>query len=221
MLLFRTVYFSVFSFFSVFAQAALTIENRAVEGYVYNDNSTPIYRATIKVKGSEISVQTNKNGYFKLENISDGAALIFSYLNFKPLEVTISGTSVIQVRLSSSVSSIISGAKTPFNEPQEYGEEIFTTVEQNPEFVGGVSKMYQYLASNIRTPGNSKTVGKVFLKFVVEKDGSISKIELLKGLGKECDEGAIRLISEMPKWNAGKQNGRPVRVYYTLPILFK
>lgn len=218
---FRIVCFLIFSFLAVFAKAELTIENRVVEGYVYNDNSTPIYRATIKVKGSETSVQTNKNGYFKLENIPEGAALIFSYLNFKPLEVTISGSSVIHVRLSSSVSSIISGAKIPFNEPQEYGDEIFTTVEQNPEFIGGVSKMYQYLATNIRIPANSKNGGKVFLKFVVEKDGSIGKIELLKGIGNEFDEEATRLISEMPKWNAGKQNGRPVRVYYTLPILFE
>ncbi len=102
-------------------------------------------------------------------------------------------------------------------------EEIFTTVEQNPEFPGGISEMYKYIGSNIKYPSAAQRAnvsGKVFVKFVVEKDGSIGDIQVLKGIGFGCDEEATRVIKSMPKWSPGRQNGRNVRVYYTMPISF-
>lgn len=103
-------------------------------------------------------------------------------------------------------------------------EEIFTTVEQNPEFPGGISEMYKYIGTNIKYPSAAQRAnvsGKVFVKFVVEKDGSIGDITVLKGIGFGCDEEATRVIKSMPKWSPGRQNGRNVRVYYTMPINFQ
>lgn len=103
-------------------------------------------------------------------------------------------------------------------------EEIFTTVEQNPEFPGGQAAMYRYIGDNMKYPSAAQRAnvsGKVFVKFVVERDGSIGDIQVLKGIGFGCDEEATRVIKSMPKWSPGRQNGRNVRVYFTMPISFR
>lgn len=103
-------------------------------------------------------------------------------------------------------------------------EEIFTTVEQNPEFPGGQTEMYRYIGDNMKYPSAAQRAnvsGKVFVKFVVERDGSIGDIQVLKGIGFGCDEEATRVIKSMPKWSPGRQNGRNVRVYFTMPISFR
>ena len=103
-------------------------------------------------------------------------------------------------------------------------EEIFTAVEQNPEFPGGQSAMYKFLGENIKYPAAAQRAnvsGRVFVKFVVEKDGSIGNVEVMKGIGFGCDEEAIRVIKSMPKWNPGRQNGKNVRVFYNMPVVYK
>ncbi len=110
-------------------------------------------------------------------------------------------------------------------EIQEQNEDqIFESVEHNPEFKGGKISMYKFLGSNIIYPKaaqKAKKSGRVFVRFVVEKDGSLSNFELLESLGYGCDEEAIRVIKSMPKWIPGTQNGKPVRVYYKMPIVYK
>ncbi|UBM60328.1 TonB family protein [Marinilongibacter aquaticus] len=103
-------------------------------------------------------------------------------------------------------------------------EQIFTAVEQQPEFPGGTKAMYEYIGKNIKYPAAAQRAnvsGRVFVKFVVEKDGSIGKIDVLKGIGFGCDEEAIRVIKSMPKWNPGRQNGKNVRVYFTMPVFYQ
>ncbi|MBK6978113.1 MAG: TonB family protein [Cytophagaceae bacterium] len=103
-------------------------------------------------------------------------------------------------------------------------EEIFTAVEQQPDFPGGQSAMYKFLGENIKYPAAAQRAnvsGRVFVKFVVEKDGSIGAVEVLKGIGFGCDEEAIRVIKSMPKWNPGRQNGKNVRVFYNMPVVYK
>lgn len=103
-------------------------------------------------------------------------------------------------------------------------EEIFTVVEQNPEFPGGMSALGQWLGKNIRYPAaaqRANVAGKVFVSFVVNTDGSIQDVSVLKGLGFGTDEEAVRVVKSMPKWKPGKQSGRPVRVKYNLPISFQ
>lgn len=100
----------------------------------------------------------------------------------------------------------------------------FTSVEENPSFMGGVKEMYKFLAQNLKYPSAAQRAniqGKVFLKFIVEKDGSITGVEIMKGIGFGCDEEAARVVKLMPKWIAGRQNGRNVRVIFTIPVFFK
>jgi periplasmic protein TonB len=100
----------------------------------------------------------------------------------------------------------------------------FLTVEVQPSFMGGNSEMYKFLGKNLKYPTAAQRAniqGKVFLSFIVEKDGSITDIETMKGIGFGCDEEAMRVVKLMPKWIAGKQNGRNVRVKFTIPVFFK
>jgi protein TonB len=106
----------------------------------------------------------------------------------------------------------------------EEDNTTFITVEVQPSFMGGNSEMYKFLGKNLKYPTAAQRAniqGKVFLSFIVEKDGSITDIETMKGIGFGCDEEAMRVVKLMPKWIAGKQNGRNVRVKFTIPVFFK
>lgn len=101
--------------------------------------------------------------------------------------------------------------------------EIYQGVEQNPEFPGGLNALAKYLSDNIKYPdiaSRANVSGKVFLTFVIGTDGSIQDISVLKGLGYGCDEEAVRVVKNMPKWTPSTQSGRKVRVKYNLPISF-
>lgn len=101
--------------------------------------------------------------------------------------------------------------------------KIFSAVDQAPSFPDDMGKFYKFLQNNVRYPADAamKNVqGKVFLTFVVEKDGSLTDIRVLRGIGSGCDEEAVRVLKLSPKWNPGMQNNRPVRVQYTMPISF-
>lgn len=103
-------------------------------------------------------------------------------------------------------------------------EEIFLVVEEQPSFPGGEDKMFEYLYSNIKYPQVAKEnniTGRVFLTFVVEKDGSIANAKILRDIGGGCGQEALRVVKSMPKWSPGKQRGKPVRVQFNLPVVFE
>ena len=101
--------------------------------------------------------------------------------------------------------------------------EIFTVVEEQPGYPGGEEARISFLQQNIKYPEEAKELGiqgKVFVTFVVEVDGAISDVRVLRGIGGGCDEEAIRVVKAMPRWVPGKQRGVPVRVQFNLPIKF-
>lgn len=103
-------------------------------------------------------------------------------------------------------------------------DEIFVAVEQQAEFPGGQAALMKYLSNNIRYPESAQQndiQGRVIVKFVVEKDGSIGAVTIAKGVDKDLDREAIRVVKRMPKWQPGKNNGVAVRSYFTLPVTFK
>ena len=110
-------------------------------------------------------------------------------------------------------------------EDEESAEErqIFMVVESMPEFPGGEGALHQYLAENIKYPQMAKESGiqgRVFVTFVVERDGRVTDVKVIRGIGGGCDEEAIRVVQGMPKWTPGKQRGKPVRVQFNLPVKF-
>lgn len=103
-------------------------------------------------------------------------------------------------------------------------EQIFVAVEQPAEFPGGQAALMKWLSNNIRYPEAAQQndiQGRVVVKFVVEKDGSIGHAEILRGVDKDLDREALRVVKKMPKWQPGKNNGQAVRSYFNLPVTFK
>jgi protein TonB len=101
--------------------------------------------------------------------------------------------------------------------------QVYTAVEQSAEFPGGQNKFASYLAKTIHYPAaarNGNVQGKVFVSFVVEKDGSLGQLKVVRGIGSGCDQEAVRALAAGPKWKPGKQNGKVVRQQYTVPINF-
>ena len=102
--------------------------------------------------------------------------------------------------------------------------EIFKVVEEMPEFPGGAAKMMEYIQKNIKYPmmaRESDIQGRVFVNFVVEPDGTITNVTVMRGIGGGCDEEALRVVQSMPNWKPGKQRGSAVRCSFTVPIIFK
>ena len=107
---------------------------------------------------------------------------------------------------------------------EETKPQIFSHVEVMPEFPGGEKALMKWLSENISYPAIAQEQGiqgRVSLRFVVKPDGSVADVQVVKGLDPSCDKEAIRVVSKMPKWIPGKQNGNPVYVYYSLPVVFR
>ena len=103
-------------------------------------------------------------------------------------------------------------------------EEIFVFCEKATEFPGGEEALYEFLRNNIKYPEEAKEKnisGTVVIKFVIEKDGSISHARILREIGGGCGAEALRVVNMMPKWKPGEQGGKPIRCEFTLPVQFK
>jgi TonB family C-terminal domain len=102
-------------------------------------------------------------------------------------------------------------------------QKVFDVVEQMPEYPGGIQALFEYLSQNVKYPAdaeNQKVEGRVIATFIVETDGTINNVEVVKPVFPSLDAEAIRVLSGMPKWTPGKQSGKEVRVKYTVPINF-
>ncbi|HOU68990.1 MAG TPA: energy transducer TonB [Paludibacteraceae bacterium] len=107
---------------------------------------------------------------------------------------------------------------------EEEVEQIFTIVEEKPSFPGGDKALMEYLQKNMKYPtiaAENGIKGRVMVTFVVNKDGKIVDVKVLRGVDPSLDKEAIRVVSAMPAWKPGKQSGKPVRTQYTLPVVFR
>lgn len=103
-------------------------------------------------------------------------------------------------------------------------EKVFDMVEQMPTFPGGQQELMSYLGKNIKYPTIAQengTQGRVIIQFVVERDGSITDVRVARGVDPYLDKEAVRVVQSMPKWIPGKQNGKAVRVKFTVPVMFR
>lgn len=124
--------------------------------------------------------------------------------------------------ITSSIDPPLEGNELILEKPME--EEVFTVVEVNPEFNGGVNEMMKFLREHIIYPEDAKEIGiegKVFIQFIVHKDGQLSDFKVIKKVYPSVDREAIRVVQKMPNWIPGKNNGNIVSVRVVIPIIFK
>lgn len=122
-----------------------------------------------------------------------------------------------------SLDSVVTDSGTVYTTKARFGSSVYTFVEKMPEYPGGVDALMNYLSKNIKYPKAARKnniQGKVFLKFVVSADGSINNVTIIRGIGGGCEEEAVRVVENMPRWFPGYANGEAVDVWYTLPIVF-
>jgi len=155
-----------------------------------------------------------------------------AFANKEMAEVSpqVAGTAVRSDKIDNTSAKVVkkslsrSDTQTMAEAEEEISEsEIFTVVEESPQYPGGDELRLKFLSENIKYPQAAREAsvqGTVYITFVVEADGTITNIRVLRGIGKGCDEEALRVMKLMPKWLPGKQRGKPVRVQFNLPIKF-
>jgi TonB family protein len=187
-----------------------------VEGRVNNAQGEKAVGAVILVKGTTIGTATDTMGYFSLKVPSEEAILVIShYSTPSSIEVALKGSKKVVVRL---------GEKNE-SSPQLLGEGFIVhgKVDEAPSPSEGVLEWNKYMSKNIRYPQiarESKIQGTVVVGFKVKEDGTIADVEIIRGIGGECDEEAIRIIAGGPTWNPGKVAGHPVTSQLSLAIRF-
>ncbi len=193
------------------------------------EDGKPLAGVSVVIKAKNMGTTTDIDGNYTI-NADTADDLIFSLEGFETTSFPVTDKKIINVSLRKAgqivgrgqtlSEVVVAGLKPTVNYESE---EIFTVVEENPSFPDGIKNMYQYIARNLRYPEPARRAnvqGKVFIKFIVRKDGSVSDLQILKGIGFGCDEETVRVLGSMPKWNPGKQNGKPVSVYFTMPVSF-
>ena len=134
-------------------------------------------------------------------------------------------TESIEISTEDNKEEVVIAAPVEAPEEEEEEEVVFVVVESMPEFPGGQQALFKYLGDNVKYPviaQENGIQGRVICQFVVNKDGSIVDIEVVRSGGDpSLDKEAVRVIKSMPKWKPGKQRGKPVRVKFTLPVNFK
>lgn len=210
----------------------LTEKETPVKGKVTAaEDGKPLPGVSIVIKDKNIGTTSDIDGNYII-NAAPTDELIFTFVGFETSTVPVTDKKIINVSLRSGSQTNMEGRGQALSEIVVAGlkptanfksEEIFTTVEESPSFPDGIKNMYQYIARNLRYPEAARRAnvqGKVFVKFIVRKDGGVSDLQVLKGIGFGCDEETVRVLGSMPKWNPGKQNGKPVSVYFTMPVNF-
>jgi hypothetical protein len=101
---------------------------------------------------------------------------------------------------------------------KEYGDYVYNAAEKQPQYPGGIAAFYKFIGQNFLVPDVKDLKGKIFIQFIIEKDGSLTEIKSIRDLGNGTGEEAIRVLKLSPNWIPGEQDGKPVRVVYSLPI---
>ncbi|GAB2783846.1 hypothetical protein GCM10027275_29890 [Rhabdobacter roseus] len=198
-----------------------------VEGMVLFPDGDPFPAALIRVEGQDIETLTNAEGKFKLRAPSRGK-LVIGFEGYRSMTIPLLENEVknaaISITLHKQTEAEARSTQDPALKAVAGRDSIFTVIEKHPEFPGGVKAMYSYVKQHLKYPQraiDAQVEGKVFLRFVVGADGQIRDIQVQKGLGFGMDEEAIRLVSTMPHWKPGSQDGQAKNVRFNLPITFQ
>ncbi|GAB3507708.1 hypothetical protein GCM10027341_42680 [Spirosoma knui] len=199
----------------------------------------PLPGAIVTDANTGKGIPTDANGRYQLKNVLSSHRLSISFVGFETVIVPIDKQSVVNVALapqeapelpamgSTAVYKAIKpNPNMPVRTPPSseiINGRVYTAVEEPPVFPTGIPGLMQYVAQTLRYPASAQKAGvegTVFVQFVVLPSGKIGPVQVRKGIGSGCDEEAMRVVKQMPKWIPGQQNGKPVSAQYVLPVLF-
>ena len=192
-------------------------KNVSVKGVVLQkEDGNPIVGVAVTVRGTKIGAVTDVDGKFHIDNVPVGSWIDVFMIDCEigSLQVTEQNASNLHVVIAYDGPS---SSKSP-------GSDAFDVVEEMPVYPGGMPAMMDFFNKNMKYPKealDAKQEGRVIAQFVVEKDGCITDAHIVKSVSPALDAEALRIVNAMPNWTPGRQNGKPVRVKYTVPISFK
>ena len=211
--------------------------------------NVPVIGASVIIRGTTNGTLTDMDGKFVMTGVKKGDVIQVSFVGYQTQSVVVKDETPLNILMRDDVQNLeemtvvgyasdgvgASSVEHPDKkvvavvdipkakeEPQE--EVVFQVVEEMPQFPGGLSEAMKFLAKNIKYPveaQQAKIEGRVIVRFVVGRDGSVSNVEVVRGVSPELDAEAVRVVSLMPKWIPGKQRGKAVAVKYTMPIMFR
>jgi len=219
-------------------EQTIKVVEKMAKGKVVDANAKPLEGASVVVAGKPIGTVTDKDGVFNL-NLKDSSSIVVSYVGFKsvklapdfenlmsinmePENIGIDKVVVVAYGTQKKEKLTIKGANNEENSNSE-SKEIFTIVEQMPEFPGGALALRKYIAQQIKYPVSAQkdgVRGTVYVSFVINSDGVPSNVKIAKSVNPALDNEAIRVVYTMPKWRPGIQHGKAVDVAFTFPIEF-
>lgn len=203
-------------FLSIASFAQTESESHKVKGRVIGENDQIIKGAAILVKGTTTGTASDLEGNFILTVPSKNDVLVVSFVGYQTKEVSIDGESNFEITLQKE-----SGIKTKKSGKAISG--VFDKVEVMPRPKEGDEGWNAFLAKNMKYPANdraSNIEGTVIVGFEVHEDGSLQNFEILRGIGGECDEEVVRVMSAGPAWQPGMINGEAVKTRMSLPVRF-
>lgn len=183
-----------------------------VTGIAVDSLERPLSGVDVQIDGMERGTSTGPDGRYRIDKVPGDGRMTFRLPGYHEVKVSVAGQKDVPVMF-----------RRPLNSAVESGEDVYTVVEHQPEFPGGTAALRNYLTENIHYPAAAQKTGvsgRVFIRFIVSETGEIKHSHILKGLGFGCDEEAARVVSQMPRWKPGRQNGKPVAVQYVLPVEF-
>ena len=192
-----------------------------VKGIVVDHDNKPLKNAIVVIRETNIGTFTNEKGEFTIM-VEPGAELYFSYVGKRGVLREVKDEKKLIIKMNNAVYDIEdpSSVSLDTTAAKNY-DDVFQVVEDMPKFPGDLNK---YLGKNVKYPEKAqkeKIQGRVTVQFIVEKDGTITNVKVLRSVHQLLDKEAIRVVENMPKWIPGTQRGEPVRVSYTVPINFR
>ena len=224
-----------------------SVENSSEEKFVLKgqvmdySSKKPVPGASVLIKGTTTGTLADKNGKFQL-SVKNGDVLVVSYVGLQTQFLTVKGDANLVIWMKEDVQSMegmvvgvgtnssdsdkkgVAVVTVPNDKPVIQDGEVFTVVEEMPQYPGGMMECMKFLSKNIRYPAESqkaKIEGRVIVQYVVKEDGKVSDVKVVRSVSPDLDAEAIRVVSMMPEWIPGKQRGKAVAVKYTMPIMFR
>lgn len=192
-----------------------------VKGVVVDSNNVPLPGVSVIIKDMNIGTSTNEKGEFALK-VKSGAKIIFSYIGKATQIIPVIQGKDMKVILKDAVVELDMTEGEVCNAPDTTDYECIMVIEDMPHFTKG--DIRKWISRNMKYPiiaQENGIQGNVHIHFVIEKDGSITNVKVLRSVDPALDKEAVRLVKSMPNWKPGIQRGKPVRVAYSMPIEFK
>jgi TonB family protein len=201
----------------------VAIIQKLVKGVVYNEDGIPFPGVNVDVSGTSLTVTTDTSGRFEFRGIPENVILVFTHKGYKYLPLNPVMDKVMIVKMIADPDYIDPATARPDTPDKVRGGEVFVVVEKMPAYPGGDAALFKYIYENVKYPPEAKEQGiqgKVILRFMVTSDGAVEDITVIRGVHPLLDAEAIRVMSIMPLWIPGTQGGKPVNVWYSVPISF-